>query len=135
MSESQEPKIIVDSEWKSRVETEKEKLKQQEEQQPHEPMGELPPASFPMLVSTLVTQALVGLGQIPDPFSGQPEVNLAVAGHYIDTLGILEQKTKGNLTPDESDMLTEVLHQLRMAFVAIRGAAPAMPKSGTIEIP
>lgn len=134
MSESQQPKIIVDSEWKSRVESEKEALKHQE-QQPTHPSGELPPASFPMLVSTLVTQALVALGQIPDPFSGKPELQLPVAGHFIDTLAILEQKTKGNLTPDESAMLTDVLHQLRMAFIAVQGTQPPTSSGSAIQLP
>ena len=134
MSETPKSKIIVDSEWKSRVETEKETLKRQE-QEPSERPSDLPPASFPMLVSTLVTQALVGLGQLPDPFSGQPEINLPVAGHFIDTLSVLEQKTKGNLSADESSMLTDVLHQLRLAFVSIQGIPAAKPPSSTIEIP
>ena len=136
MSDPQESKIIVDSDWKSRVETEKEKLKHQEHEQPaREEYGEMPPASFPMLVSTLATQALVALGQLPDPFSGQPELNLPVAKHFIDTLSVLEQKTNGNLTEDETAMLTDVLHQLRMAFVGLQGASMAKPTSGTIQMP
>jgi hypothetical protein len=136
MSESQEPKIIVDSEWKARVQSEKEAAKQQERQPPGE--HQLPPASFPMLVSTLVTQALVALGQIPDPLSGQPELNIPVAGHFIDTLGMLELKTKGNLTAEESAMLGDVLHQLRLAFIQVqRGpAAESGPETGgKIHVP
>ncbi len=134
MSESQKSKIIVDSEWKSRVETEKETMKRQEQETPERPT-DLPPASFPMLVSTLVTQALVGLGQLPDPFSGQPEFNLPVAGHFIDTLAMLEEKTKGNLSADESSMLTDVLHQLRMAFVSIQSGPQSKSPPSSIEIP
>ena len=137
MSEPQKSKIIVDSDWKSRVETEKESLKRQELEtpQPSAMPGELPPASFPMLVSTLVTQALVGLGQLPDPYSGQAEYNLPVAGHFIDTLAVLEQKTKGNLSADESGMLTDVLHQLRMAFIALQGVPQTQSPSSTIQMP
>jgi uncharacterized protein DUF1844 len=134
MSEPQKSKIIVDSEWKSRVESEKETIKRQEQEPPQHAL-ELPPASFPMLVSTLVTQALVGLGQLPDPLSGHPELNLPVASHFIDTLAVLEQKTKGNLSAEESSMLTDVLHQLRMAFVSMQGGPPPKSTSSSIEIP
>lgn len=135
MSES-EPKIIVDSEWKSRVEHEKENLKRQEQSgEAREGADEMPPASFPMLVSTLATQALVALGQLPDPFSGQPELNLPVAKHFIDTLAILQQKTQGNLTAEESAMMTDVVHQLRLAFVSLQGGPAAKSPGPTIHMP
>jgi hypothetical protein len=58
MSAPQDPKIIVDSDWKSRVESEKEAIRQKEHEQQHDaPPTGMPPASFPMLVSTIVTQA------------------------------------------------------------------------------
>lgn len=121
MSEPDEPKIIVDSDWKTRVESEKEAIREKEKTTPPMPESvEMPPASFSMLVSTIVTQCLVALGQVPDPFSGKPEYNLPVARHFIDTLAVLQDKTKGNLSADETDMLNDVLHQLRMAFVAIQ---------------
>ena len=136
MSDSPEPKIIVDSEWKTRVESEKENLKRQEKvEHSREPLDELPPASFPMLVSTLATQALVALGQLADPLAGQPMLNLPIARHFIDTLALLEQKTKGNLSADESAMLTEVLHQLRMAFVSCQGPAESDAPTSTIQLP
>jgi hypothetical protein len=134
MSESPEPKIIVDSEWKSRVQSEKEAIKQQEQHSP-QPEQELPQASFPMLVSTLATQALVALGQIPDPLSEKPQINLPVAEHFIDTLAMLEVKTKGNLTADESAMLNEILHQLRLAFVHIQGTPPGPQAGGSFIVP
>ena len=134
MSETPEPKIIVDSDWKSRVQSEKEAIKEQE-QQPRREGQELPPASFPMLLSTLVTQALVALGQIPDPITGKPEFNFPVAGHFIDTLAMLEVKTKGNLTDDEAAMLGDVLHQLRLAFVSVQSSPPDTQASGSIEVP
>jgi hypothetical protein len=133
MSEADQPKIIVDSEWKSRVETEKKRLKQQEHDQPP-PQGELPTASFPVLVSTLASQALVTLGQIPDPYTGKSELHLTAAKHFIDTLAMLAEKTTGNLLPDEAAMLTDVIHQLRLAYVEISGAA-APPAAGKIQIP
>jgi hypothetical protein len=77
----------------------------------------LPPASFHMLVATLATQASCALGQIPDPLSGKREVRLELARHVIDTLGILQAKTKGNLDAGEQDVLEGSLHQLRLAYL------------------
>ena len=145
MSED-EPKIIVDDDWKSQVEREKEQLAKEEAEkaaQPDAPEGShpLPPASFPILVSTLSTQALATLGYIPDPATGEASVNRGMAKHFIDTLGVLEEKTKGNLTPDEESLLTETLHQLRMAFVDSKNRqagseGPDQPeKPSSIELP
>lgn len=78
----------------------------------------LPPPSFSLLVATLGSQAMVALGQMPNPLDGKTEVRLDLAKHAIEMLSILEQKTKGNLAADETAMLDSVLHQLRMAFVA-----------------
>jgi hypothetical protein len=81
--------------------------------------GELPPppATFEVLVSMMFTQAMSMLGQMPDPSTGQPTVNKLYAKHYIDTLDMLSEKTKGNLSDDESKVLSEALHALRMMYV------------------
>ncbi len=140
-----EPKIIVDDDWKSQVEQEKAQLAQEEaekttEPEASDPTHQLPPASFVILVSTISTQALSALGFLNDPMTGKPNVNRDMAKHFIDTLGVLEEKTKGNLTDDEQSLLTETLHQLRMAFVASKNSEPdpdlkAPEKSSTIELP
>ena len=137
--ESQDkPKIIVDEDWKSQVESEREQLRNQEPKpegdkaknatadasQAGAESYELPPASFATLVSSLATQAIASLGQIPDPVEGQPVVRLEVARHVIDTLEVLEEKTKGNLTPDETKMLSSLLHELRMVFVHVQSHPP-----------
>lgn len=83
--------------------------------------GELPPpppATFEVLVSMMFTQAMSMLGQMPDPSTGQPTVNKLYAKHYIDTLDMLSEKTKGNLSDDESKVLSEALHALRMMYVS-----------------
>jgi hypothetical protein len=133
------PKIVVDTDWKAQVEAEKEKLRQQE-QKPSSPSASasspatsgaaqapeeerLPPASFAFLVSSLATQAMIALGQIPDPFENKPIVRLSHARHHIDLLGVLEEKTQNNLTPEEKSLLTHVLADLRMAYVAIETRA------------
>ena len=85
------------------------------------PLEKLPPPSFALLVATFGSQAMVALGQAPNPLDGKTEVRLDLAKHAIDMLAILEQKTKGNLAADETAMLEGVLHQLRMAYVAVSG--------------
>ena len=77
-----------------------------------------PSATFDFLVHTLFTQALMALGRIPNPITKQTHKNLATARHFVDTLAMLEQKTRGNLTDDERRLLDEVQHQLRMQILA-----------------
>ena len=84
-------------------------------------MSEPPPASFSVLVTMLFTQAMAMLGQMPDPNTGEAKVNKPFAKHYIDTLEMLETKTKGNLDDQEAAMLNEALHALRMMYVDTRG--------------
>jgi hypothetical protein len=129
------PKIVVDTDWKAQVEAEKEKLRRQEQQPPSSSAAasgraapgaaqataeeeRLPPASFAFLISSLATEAMIALGQLPDPFENKPVVRLSHARHHIDLLGILEEKTQNNLTAEEKSLLTHVLSDLRMAYVA-----------------
>ena len=73
---------------------------------------------FLHIVSMLTTQALVDLGQVPHPLrKDQKEVNLKGAKYAIDLLGILEEKTKGNLTSEEEKALSSSLSTLRLLFV------------------
>jgi len=68
----------------------------------------------------MYSDALVHLGQVPDPMSGQPHVDLEQAQFTIDLLTMLKEKTEGNRTPEESAVLEEILATLRMAFVRTR---------------
>jgi hypothetical protein len=77
---------------------------------------------FSTLVITLSTSALLYLGEIPDPETNAPAVNLPLARHSIDILSMLREKTKGNLTPQESQILDGFLYDLRMKFVARSGS-------------
>ena len=114
------PKIIVDEDWKIQVQAEKEKL-QQASVHPKADTGaadaEMPPASLAMLISTIATQAAVCLGQLSNPITGKAEVHLNQARHFIDTLQVLEEKTAGNRTADESEMLSTMLSELRLGYV------------------
>jgi hypothetical protein len=132
MNENQgdRPKIIIDEDWKTQVQSEKEAAARAPQEKPAsgaspQPRpGEMPPASLPMLFSTLATQALMSLGQMPHPVSGQAELDLPQAKHFIDMLEVLEDKTAGNRTAEESQMLENLLHELRMAYVAIGRQPP-----------
>ena len=81
------------------------------------PAGEKDEMDFASLIVSLATQALVMMGEIPNPEGGRAQVNLDASRQTIDILALLEEKTKGNLTPDEQKMMSEVLASLRMAYV------------------
>jgi hypothetical protein len=133
--ESGEKKIIVDEDWKSQVEREKEELASAGDSAEGEskvvhtaaggapadagPEPELPPASLAFLVSTMAAQAMAAMGQLPDPISGKPEIRLKFAKHHIDMLAVLEEKTQGNASTEEAQMLKDAVHQLRMMYVQI----------------
>ncbi len=120
------PKIIIDEDWKNQAQAEKERLqadlerKQQADLKADEPV---PPATFALHISTLATQALMFLGQMPNPLTGEVELHLEQAKHFIDTLQMLQEKTQGNLTPEERQMLEEILHELRLVYVTISSHA------------
>ena len=74
--------------------------------------------SFTMFVVSLATNAAIHFGDLPDPVSGErSEPNLDGASQMIDILTMLEEKTRGNLTAEERQVLEQVLYELRMRFV------------------
>jgi hypothetical protein len=81
----------------------------------------LPQINFPTFIASLNASALVHLGVIEDPVSGRAEKNLPMAKQTIDILSMLQQKTTGNLTPDEDSMLKSILYDLRILFVKEKG--------------
>lgn len=116
------PRLHVDSDWKAQAQAEKERLAEREASRPApagSDAGEPPPADFRTLVATLASQAMMGLGAYGDPQTGRVVIDLAGAQFAIDLLGVLEEKTKGNLSAEESKELTEILAQLRARFVQI----------------
>ena len=125
---SEEKKIIIDDDWKSQVAAEKEALKK-EATPPNSPgeaesqsaSTQMPPASLELLITTFATEAMVALGQLPNPITGESATQPGHAQYAIDMLEVLQEKTAGNLTPDEEKMLSDLLHQLRMLFVAVGG--------------
>lgn len=136
------PKIQIDSDWKAQAQAEKEKLAAASKPkaaagssadgkagQTPESGGEksgggggIPPANFETLLSSFVTQALFAMGAIPDPQTGKPALHLDLARYQIDMLSVLEEKTKGNLTDEETKMLAGTLYELRTRYVQAANA-------------
>jgi len=80
-------------------------------------------------VLSLAHTAAVHFGDVPDPVSGARDANLPAAQQMIDILALIEEKTRGNLTAEERQLLEQVLFELRMRFVeAAKGPAPEKPK-------
>jgi len=82
------------------------------------PPGTYPEIDFPSYILSYYTQGLVLLGEVPNPYTNKKEEDTEAARHTIDILAMLETKTKGNLTKDEGELLSSVLYELRMKFMA-----------------
>lgn len=77
-----------------------------------------PPIDFSSYVLSYYTQGCVLLGEVPNPYTNKKEEDLEAAKHMIDILSMLEQKTKGNLSKEEQQLLESVLYELRMKYMA-----------------
>ncbi len=131
----EQPKIIVDSDWKTEAQAEKKRLAEAEEQSAGQTRGaaEAPVASFEELLRMLVMPALMYMGQMPDPQTGKAMVGLEVARLHIDILGVIEEKTKGNLTDDEAKALSGYLQELRMIFVEVSKTVAQAMEDGSLQ--
>lgn len=120
MTQDDKPKLHIDSDWKAEAQAEKERLAQKEEKtQAQRDEHSLPEPSFQALVSVLASQAIMGLGAYADPKSGRVVIDLEGSRFSIDLLGVLEEKTKGNLSEQEALDLKQLLAELRSRFVQI----------------
>ena len=82
---------------------------------------QLPKIDFSTFVISLNSSALMQLGVLADPTTGEKSKNLSLAKQTIDVLGLLEEKTKGNLNADEANMLKSILYDLRILYVKEKG--------------
>ncbi len=139
----EQPSLSIDTDWKKQAQEEKRRLAEEQQKksatasQPAAPAAstaapspgsrpgvlprgrrELPPASFGSLVQSIAAQILYYLGDLPAQ-GGEPMVNLDMAKHQIDTLGMLEEKTANNLTPEEKRLLDSTLYETRMRYVNV----------------
>lgn len=84
--------------------------------------GPLPPVDFHTFVLSLGSSALLHLGELEHPDAGAPQQDLALAKHTIDLLAMLQEKTKGNLTPPEAKLIESLLYDLRLRYVEVSKA-------------
>jgi hypothetical protein len=82
------------------------------------------PASFASFMMSIASNAASSLGMMEHPVTGKREVDLELGKHWIDVLGMLQQKTRGNLLPQEQQILEGLLADLRMQYVSLTNAAP-----------
>lgn len=82
------------------------------------------PASFASFLMSIASNAAASLGMIEHPVTRKREVDLELGKHWIDVLGMLEKKTRGNLLPQEQQILEGLLADLRMQFVSLTNATP-----------
>jgi len=140
MSEEQSS-LHIDTDWKKQAQEEKRKLAEAQEKAqaqakaaapagaaaaaPGAPRGtprrqarETPQASFASLINSLLTQAMVYLGELA-PQGTEPVLNLDMAKYQVDVLGLLEDKTRNNLTAEEQHLLDTVLYDVRTRFINV----------------
>lgn len=103
------------------VDAEKEAKTSETDEEPkaetEEPPLQFPEINFPTFVASLNASALLHLGAIEDPSSGKKNKNLPMAKQTIDILNMLQEKTSGNLTQEEENMLKNILYDLRIMYV------------------
>lgn len=91
-------------------------------QDPNDDQGAAP--DFSQIVQTFGLQAMMACGKIMSPITNQFETNLDLAEYHIGVLEVLSEKSKGNLTAEEKEMLDSVLHQARMSYVDVKKHGP-----------
>ncbi len=137
MTEQSSEGLHIDSDWKEEARQEKERLAETEAAGQPKTMPEV---SFGELVNLVVMQAAMALGGFTGPKGESIPPDLTSARHYVDLLGLLEEKTAGNLTAEEKRVLDGVLYELRMQFVQTAGSPagscgpgsqPVVPPAGS----
>jgi hypothetical protein len=88
------------------------------------------PASFVNFLMSIASNAAASLGMMEHPATGERGVDLQLGKHWIDVLGMLEQKTRGNLSTQEQRILDGLLSDLRMQFVSLTNTPPKQRFTG-----
>lgn len=128
----QKPVIQIDDDWKRQAQEEKRKLAEQEARKRDEAAAaarpapssaaaaprDVPAASFNTLVQSILTQALYYMGEIAAE-GQEPVMSLDLSKQQIDLLAILQDKTKGNLTPEEQTLINTMLYEARTRWVSL----------------
>ena len=87
------------------------------------------PASFTNFIMSIASNAASALGMMEHPVTGKREVDLEVGKHWIDILGMLQQKSRNNLLPREQQILESLLADLRMQYVSLTNAVASKARS------
>jgi hypothetical protein len=122
--------VTADEDWKEQARKEKEILAaqqkaEQEKKEQFQGRPALPKGDFTGLVSMLATQSLLAMGAVVPEGQERKEPDLELAKYHIDILEAIEEKTKGNLSEQETALVTEALHQIRMLYVKVAEAKGA----------
>ena len=110
-------KRAFDSQGKIKEEAEKAREKRGEEKKKETTFAPLPEINFSSFLLSISSSALLHLGEIADPQSGEKKKDLALAKQSVDIIALLKEKTKGNITEEEGKLLEHLLYDLRMRFV------------------
>ncbi|MBU2251588.1 MAG: DUF1844 domain-containing protein [Candidatus Omnitrophica bacterium] len=108
----QENQKKVDENWKNQVNKEKKESVDSNDVY-HQP-------TFSIFLSSLGMQAMIAMGKLENPLTKKSETNFEQARFLIDTLGVIEQKTRNNLNPEEKTLLEEYLYNLRMMYIELK---------------
>lgn len=101
----------IDESWKETAQKEKDNLKKEGKFIPPEP-------DFKFFITTLALQATIWMGEVVNPATNKKEEDLTQAKFIIDTLGMLRDKTKGNLNQEETTLLENILYELRVQYIS-----------------
>jgi len=115
----------VDENWKNQIDREK-STADQNEQKFFQP-------TFKVFLSSMTIQAMIALGRLENPASGKSDLNLDQARFLIDTMGIIQEKTKGNLDQDETQLLEDSLFNLRMMYVEEKNKPGTAGEGGIVK--
>jgi hypothetical protein len=125
------PNIQVDSDWKAEAQAEKERLSEAEQKvEDNAEQRKMPEPNFRGLLGILASQALMGLGMHQDPSGKGVMVDLEGSKFAISLLEMLEDKTKGNLSEEESAEIKQLTAELQSRFVQIAQLVAAQMETG-----
>jgi Domain of unknown function (DUF1844) len=81
------------------------------------PKGAAPTIDFTTLIMSFASASMISMGIVPDPATGTNQKNLIIAQQNIDIITVLKEKTKGNLTQEEDQLIDQILYELRMHYI------------------
>lgn len=116
LEEEKKEEKPVEETLKQAQEAKEEEKKEHEKAEQSTPLSEI---NFSSFIFSLGRSAFIHLGEEPDPVTGETRISLPMAKETIDIISILEEKTKGNLTSDEEQLIKNILYALRMKYVEI----------------